>query len=303
MQSTVISEMESMTSVKRMAYVFGKMGYNINKHTLYTNLSEDLISGKKIAVISQWSQLTTYDSAFQIYGLIFKRGSLLKKYMKIVMDELKKKNIRPLVCFTDQESVIFSSIKDIRVEEGNIIQETIFLPISNESLTDAQKLIIAELRARSHFSPRALADYVSDTIYLASNVKEAFNNNAVFAEHYLRNRIMDESEWEIDITKVLDEIKTILIDNSPSLYKFDEKDTYENIIIPILHLLGYENIVKLVVDDEYRIMFANPDEPKNILSICHVKYWGRPLDRVLINDPNDRIKNINPIFEIVGELL
>jgi len=299
---SLISALENMINIKEMADVFEKLGFKVNRRTIGVDVSGKFSIKEKIAVIKQWCQLTNYRSDFQIFCIIFTEGNLLRRHMRMIMNSFSRMDIRPLVCFTDQRSVILSTIKDIRIEKGEPVQEVIILPIDQTYLNEIQRCILTDLRPKPGDSPKEIANKIADTIYLTFKVKNSFNNIAVFSEHFLTNRLQDEKEWDTDVTSIIGQLKALISKYRDTLNFMDERATYENVVMPILHTLGYSHSGSIRVDDAYRIAIYNPADINDNLALCHVKYYERPLDRVLINDPRDRMKNVHPGFEIVGKL-
>jgi len=303
MSSNVIGRLENISSLRDLEEFFMECGFKVKATHFRDDKAKKLFPIiNDMPVIQQWVTFTDYKSDFQIYGLLFDRGNLLKGHMRKVMNDFKRQNLRPLVCFSDGISTIFSVLKTDLVDERNVRHRIVFLPVGKNALTGIQKLIIERLPPGSDETPREIAKHVTETIDLAARARDIFANYSVFSEHYLKTRLKDEPEWRSEVETAFNEVRAIFAGMDRALPTMNEAETYGKIVLPVLRILGYPESTISKAHGKCKLALKNPADTVEPLALCNVKYWGRPLDRVRVGDERDHVRNIHPGFEIVGDL-
>lgn len=130
------------------------------------------------------------------------------------------------------------------------------------------------------------------------------------------------SEWQGDYQDDFDQIKQLYETKKSILPTLNEDQTEEEILKPVLGILGFTFISQVTTHGKGRVerpdfalfpsdqakmeAFKLKDDEKafypRVTAIAEAKYWGRPLSKVTKGDRRDSFKNENPSFQIVNYL-
>lgn len=152
---------------------------------------------------------------------------------------------------------------------------------------------------------------------------QPYMNQALFADHYLRERMADHAEWREDIAPLFDRFKKLYVERLPRLENANEAQTEDEFIKPALDFLGFEYIPQIkykragqtnrpdyalfadasTKDEAYPLQDDQARFFSRTLAICEAKYWGRPLDRQTDEPGRDQFGNAIPGFQIVNYLI
>ena len=144
----------------------------------------------------------------------------------------------------------------------------------------------------------------------------------LFSQHFLSNRLHSFPEWQEDVSTAFTELKTLYERKKPILGQLNESQTEEEVIQPILKMLGFAYISQVRTRSQGQVqrpdyaLFASDGEKMaafaqqqnetafygRALAIAEAKYWERPLSQVSRNDSRDIFHNQNPGFQIVNYL-
>ncbi|MFM5980446.1 MAG: Eco57I restriction-modification methylase domain-containing protein [Sphaerospermopsis kisseleviana] len=147
-------------------------------------------------------------------------------------------------------------------------------------------------------------------------------NKPLFSQHYLRFRIQQLPEWQLDITSEFEQLNKIYLAKKAILPTLNESQTEEEFIKPVLEMLGFKYITQVVTRGKGRsqrpdyALFSNTETRdiaytlqsnetafySQVLAIAEAKYWERQLSKVSANDQRDIFKNENPSFQISSYL-
>ncbi|MBD2134349.1 Eco57I restriction-modification methylase domain-containing protein [Sphaerospermopsis sp. FACHB-1094] len=147
-------------------------------------------------------------------------------------------------------------------------------------------------------------------------------NKPLFSQHYLRFRIQQLPEWQLDITSEFEQLNKIYLAKKAILPTLNESQTEEEFIKPVLEILGFKYITQVVTRGKGRsqrpdyALFSNTETRdiaytlqsnetafySQVLAIAEAKYWERQLSKVSANDKRDIFKNENPSFQISSYL-
>ncbi|MBC7265143.1 MAG: N-6 DNA methylase, partial [Chloroflexi bacterium] len=156
-----------------------------------------------------------------------------------------------------------------------------------------------------------------------SQPQEYYNNQALFSDHYLAERMNAHPEWGEDIGGAFSQLQDLYRGKRPFLDGLNEAQTEEEFIRPVLEILGFAYIPqtgfthagrqlrpdyalftdRTTKDEAYQFLQDEGKFYPRALAICDAKYWGRPLDFEQRDDPRDEFKNTNPSFQIVNYLV
>lgn len=147
-------------------------------------------------------------------------------------------------------------------------------------------------------------------------------NKPLFSQHYLRFRIQELPEWQLDITSEFEQLNKIYLAKKAILPTLNESQTEEEFIKPVLEILGFKYITQVSTRGKGRsqrpdyALFSNTETRdmsytlqsnetafySQVLAIAEAKYWERQLSKVSANDQRDIFKNENPSFQISSYL-
>jgi len=144
----------------------------------------------------------------------------------------------------------------------------------------------------------------------------------LFSQHFLHRRLRELPEWQEAVSESFDRVLELYTSKKPYLSGLNESQTEEELIKPILNILGFAYITQVTAKGKGRA--ERPDyalfdsqERKNealplqgdeaafyhkVSAIAEAKYWERSLSKVSKNDKRDILKNENPSFQIVNYL-
>jgi hypothetical protein len=147
-------------------------------------------------------------------------------------------------------------------------------------------------------------------------------NKPLFSQHYLRFRIQELPEWQLDITSEFEQLNKLYVAKKAILPTLNESQTEEEFIKPVLEILGFKYITQVITRGKGRsqrpdyALFNNTETRdiaytlqtnetafySQVLAIAEAKYWERQLSKVSANDKRDIYKNENPSFQISSYL-
>ncbi|WP_217358207.1 Eco57I restriction-modification methylase domain-containing protein [Anabaena sp. UHCC 0187] len=147
-------------------------------------------------------------------------------------------------------------------------------------------------------------------------------NKPLFSQHYLKFRIQELPEWQLDITSEFEQLNKLYFAKKAILPTLNESQTEEEFIKPVLKILGFKYITQVVTRGKGRsqrpdyALFSNTETRDiaytlqtnetafytQVLAIAEAKYWERQLSKVSANDKRDIFKNENPSFQISSYL-
>ena len=156
-------------------------------------------------------------------------------------------------------------------------------------------------------------------------VEVIYKNTGLFADYFLTEKLPLEKRWleaSTDETSraVFDQVKALYEQKKSALPGFNEAQTEDELIKPILDLLGFSFIVQTPAKGmtgrlapDYALFPDDAAKDKgyeevqqgnytNVLAVADAKYWDRPLDKQL-KDSRDRFTNQNPTFQISSYLI
>lgn len=150
-----------------------------------------------------------------------------------------------------------------------------------------------------------------------------FQNRGLFSDHFLKARLPQWKEWEIDeeLATFRKELMSLYESTKPILPTLNEAQTEKEFIQPLLDLLGYANSYIVQAPTKVGQQTNRPDyalfpdgTTKNkayqklkgndytqCIGIADAKYWERELDLTKSSD-RDTYTNQNPSFQIVSYL-
>jgi len=150
-----------------------------------------------------------------------------------------------------------------------------------------------------------------------------FQNRGLFSDHFLKARLSQWKEWEIDeeLATFRKELMSLYESTKPILPTLNEAQTEKEFIQPLLDLLGYANSYIVQAPTKVGQQTNRPDyalfpdrTTKNkayqklkgndytqCIGIADAKYWERELDLAKSSD-RDTYTNQNPSFQIVSYL-
>jgi hypothetical protein len=151
------------------------------------------------------------------------------------------------------------------------------------------------------------------------NPEKYFINRGLFSDHYLQSRLPKRPEWQTGQNMVDFRQKLLALYESqkPHLSKYNEAQTEQKFIKPILDLLGYSDcyVVQPAANTgtpDYAL-FPNKIAAENAhtkqgetdysqcIGIADAKYWERNLD-IYKHNKKDTFTHKNPSFQIVNYL-
>jgi len=145
----------------------------------------------------------------------------------------------------------------------------------------------------------------------------------LFSQHYLTHRLPDHPEWKEDPRPAFDAVRDLWRKARQSGDFWNEAQTEEEFIKPVLRLLGWSYIVQtktgkggrvsrpdyaLFADDRTRheaYPYQGQDAPfyRRALAIAEAKYWGRPLNQKDTTGRDTWKADSNPSFQMVNYLV
>lgn len=150
-----------------------------------------------------------------------------------------------------------------------------------------------------------------------------FQNRGLFSDHFLRARLPQWKEWEIDveISSFRKELLSLYESKKTILSGLNEAQTEDEFIKPVLDLLGYANSYIVQASTKVGQQTNRPDyalfpdeTTKNkayqklkdndytqCIGVADAKYWERELD-LSKSSERDTFTNQNPSFQIAGYL-
>jgi len=150
-----------------------------------------------------------------------------------------------------------------------------------------------------------------------------FQNRGLFSDHFLRARLPQWKEWEIDveISSFRKELLSLYESKKTILSGLNEAQTEDEFIKPVLDLLGYANSYIVQASTKLGQQTNRPDyalfpdeTTKNkvyqklkdndytqCIGVADAKYWERELD-LSKSSERDTFTNQNPSFQIAGYL-
>lgn len=145
----------------------------------------------------------------------------------------------------------------------------------------------------------------------------------LFSQHYLTHRLPDHPEWKEDPRPAFDAVRDLWRKARRFGESWNEAQTEEEFIKPVLRLLGWSYIVQtktgkggrvsrpdyaLFADDKTRneaYPYQGQDDPfyRRALAIAEAKYWGRPLNQKDTTGRDTWKADSNPSFQMVNYLV
>ncbi len=150
-----------------------------------------------------------------------------------------------------------------------------------------------------------------------------FQNRGLFSDHFLKARLPQWKEWEIDVElpSFRKEFLSLYESKKTILSGLNEAQTEDEFIKPVLDLLGYANSYIVQASTKLGQQTNRPDyalfpdeTTKNkayqklkdndytqCIGVADAKYWERELD-LSKSSERDTFTNQNPSFQIAGYL-
>ncbi len=150
-----------------------------------------------------------------------------------------------------------------------------------------------------------------------------FQNRGLFSDHFLRARLPQWKEWEIDvkISSFRKELLSLYESKKTILSGLNEAQTEDEFIKPVLDLLGYANSYIVQASTKLGQQTNRPDyalfpdettknkayqklkdnDYTHCIGVADAKYWERELD-LSKSSERDTFTNQNPSFQIAGYL-
>ncbi len=145
----------------------------------------------------------------------------------------------------------------------------------------------------------------------------------LFSQHYLIHRLPQHPEWAEDPRPVLEAIRSLWARARQHGDTWNEAQTEEEFIKPVLRILGWSYIVQiktgrggrvsrpdyaLFADDRSRdeaYRYQDQDDPfySRARAVAEAKYWGRPLSQKDTTGRDTRKSDSNPSFQMVSYLV
>jgi hypothetical protein len=145
----------------------------------------------------------------------------------------------------------------------------------------------------------------------------------LFSNHYLETRLPDHPEWAEDPTSTFDAVRALWQRARAYGDKWNEAQTEEEFVKPVLDALGWAYIVQpkagsrgRVTRPDYALFagkwskneaqpFLRRDDPfySRALAIAEAKYWGRPLSQKDATGRNTWKRGSNPSHQMVSYLV
>ncbi len=157
-------------------------------------------------------------------------------------------------------------------------------------------------------------------IKVAKTPEKYFINSGLFSDHYLQSRLPNRAEWKTDqnLNEFHQKLLALYESQKPHLSKYNEAQTEQKFIKPVLDLLGYSDCYVVqpaansgtpdyalfpnkVIAENAHIKQGETDYRQSI-GIADAKYWERNLDKSKHNT-KDTYTNKNPSFQIVNYLI
>lgn len=147
-------------------------------------------------------------------------------------------------------------------------------------------------------------------------------SKSLFSLHYLATRLPDYPEWREEVADLFATVGDLWRDAQKMGASWNEAQTEEAFIRPVLELLGWRYIVQTksmkhgrisrpdyalfadaAVRDAAHLLKTNEDAfYQRALAIAEAKYWGRPLSRKEASGRDDWKHDANPSYQMVSYL-
>lgn len=290
------SEVGRITSPDALAALFDRLGYDTNCRT---PLSPESIGYADTEQAIQSIELLAADEEDFLRVLFVHVRSITAKVRNGLTRTLGKRNIDYLLVLTpdfDQfELVLIDKLKHRKTGPG---AQATYKPVAKTfgfsrknlgSMTLQDRLTLRILRRMTFTAADGLLQY--DKIRHAFDAviysDRYFQNRALFADHYLINRLPKVSAWGDNPTVAFGQTRQILADAQQRLLGKERPFLREHLYQPVFDLLGFQAIEKMPASNgslspDY-LLQGQENEP---LTAALVYPWDRWLDGPDYNDPH-----------------
>jgi hypothetical protein len=143
------------------------------------------------------------------------------------------------------------------------------------------KVALRVLRRFSYTEPDPIAQYdkLKSAFDIADWLEEHFNNRALFADYFLRERLPELAEWKEDPKPVFRYFRELYERAASRWSGKSERDLRTGLLEPALRALGFAlTVVKVAHDDRPEPDYRLRIEDGTSIAVCLAYRWGRFLD-------------------------
>ena len=289
-------QVAELTSPDALAGFLAKLGYDTGARTLLTPESLGL-TGESVGAFKK-IELLSEDTERFLRVVFAQPKSLTAKSRNDLARVLGKSNIDHLLVFASDfdtlEFVLLDKRKretkgPVAVERIQVIPKTVSLSRRNPTRLDLRTLRRFTWTCRDGLEQYDKLRSVFDAAVFTG---EYFQNRALFADYYLRDRLKDDAAWQDNPSGMFEFVRDLL-KTAPADFSGKDKDVLrKGLLEPLFKKLGFKaNVNRPSKSEQTQPDYLLKDANGAVVSAAFVYSWDRWLDGPDLHDQDTPEEN------------
>jgi len=278
-------DVQSLSSRDEVAALFAALGYHTDARLTQSPANLGITADWLVRQIAHIERLADQEGLLQVY--LIELSSVTLAATRGIASALRNRAGNYLLVLThDYERIDFVLVEKIapRAEAGQTIgqkQVSVRPRILTVGRRNPTKVDLRVLRRLSYTEPDPIAQYdkLKSAFDIADWSEAHFNNRALFADYYLRERMPDLPEWAENPVPAFRQFRQLYERSASRWAGKSEFELRTGLLEPALRLLEFDlGIVKSAGDDRPEPDYRLRNSAGDVVGVCLAYRWNRFLD-------------------------
>ncbi len=278
---------QSLSNADQIQAFFALLGYNTDVRVEQTPASLGISPDVVVRKISRIELIAEQEGMFYVY--LFELDSVTVAATRAIARAFRNRAGNYLLVLTsDYERVDFVLVEKllpVGVAPTAIGQKQV--GVRPRSLTverrNPERIQIRVLRRFTYTEPDPIAQYekLLSAYSVADWSEEHFNNRALFADYFLKERLPSLPEWKEDPKPAYSRFRQLYAQAASRWANKKEGELRNGLLIPTFETLGFKYKVGKPPNEtstEPDFLLFSPDNGQEPVALCLAYPWGRTLD-------------------------
>ncbi len=278
-------DVQALSGRDQIAAFFATLGYQTDARLDQSPANIGVTADSLVRQIRHLERLADHENLLQVY--LVELSSVTLVATRGLASALRNRAGNYLLVLThDYERIDFVLVEKIapKAEVGQPFsqrQVSVRPRILTVRRRDPEKVHLRVLRRLSYTEADPIAQYdkLRSAFDIADWSEEHFNNRALFADYYLRERLPEQPEWKEDAKPAFLTLRTLYERAASRWAGKSEKELRSGLLEPALGALGFHvDGVKPAGDDRPEPDYRLRANDETLTAVCLAYRWGRFLD-------------------------
>jgi len=278
-------DIQVLSSRDQVVALFAALGYQTDSRLAQSPANLGITADWLVRQITHLERLADQEGLLQVY--LIELSSVTLAATRGIASALRNRAGNYLLVLThDYERIDFVLVERIapRAEAGQGFgqkQVSVRPRILTVNRRDPTKVDLRVLRRLSYTESDPIAQYdkLKSAFDIADWSEEHFNNRALFADYYLRERLPEDPVWGEDPKPVFRRFRELYDRGASRWAGKAEQELRRNLFDPALHALGFDlETVKAAPGDGLEPDYRLRTRDGSLAAVCLAYMWGRFLD-------------------------